>query len=119
MDGLCAISPGGRDVILGDLDIRTDLDLRADGATVFESTRVPWRQTPVDSYLGLLQPDSAQGYLNPAGKILRSLVRKHGVLIRPLGDVVYLLPPLCINDAQLDQCYDGIEIGLDALRDQA
>ncbi len=66
-----------------------------------------------------LVTDSAQGYLNPAGKILRSLVRKHGVLIRPLGDVVYLLPPLCINDAQLDQCYDGIEIGLDALRDQA
>lgn len=66
-----------------------------------------------------LVTDSAQGYLNPAGKILRSLVRKHGVLIRPLGDVVYLLPPLCISDAQLDQCYDGIEIGLDALRDQA
>ena len=66
-----------------------------------------------------LVTESTQGYLNPAGKILRSLVRKHGVLIRPLGDVVYLLPPLCISDAQLDQCYEGIEIGLDALRDQA
>ena len=66
-----------------------------------------------------LVTDSAEGYLNPAGKILRSLVREHGVLIRPLGDVVYLLPPLCISDAQLDQCYDAIETGLDALRDQA
>ena len=66
-----------------------------------------------------LVTDGSQGYLNPAGKILRSLVREHGVLIRPLGDVVYLLPPLCISDAQLDQCYEGIESGLDVLRAQA
>ena len=56
-----------------------------------------------------------QGYLNPAGKVLRGLVRDQGVLIRPLGDVVYLLPPLCISDAQLDQCYDALHSGLDAL----
>ena len=66
-----------------------------------------------------LVTDSTRGYLNPAGKILRGLVREHGVLIRPLGDVVYLLPPLCISDAQLDQCYTSIEKGLDILRDQA
>ena len=66
-----------------------------------------------------LVTDSSQGYLNPAGKILRGLVREHGVLIRPLGDVVYLLPPLCISDAQLDQCYTSIEKGLDILRAQA
>ena len=66
-----------------------------------------------------LVTDGSQGYLNPTGKILRSLVREYGVLIRPLGDVVYLLPPLCISDAQLDQCYEGIESGLDALRAQA
>jgi len=47
--------------------------------------------------------------------VLRSLVRDQGVLIRPLGDVVYLLPPLCISDAQLDQCYDALRRGLDAL----
>ena len=57
----------------------------------------------------------AQGYLNPAGKVLRGLVRDKGVLIRPLGDVVYLLPPLCISDAQLDQCYAALQMGLDAL----
>ena len=41
--------------------------------------------------------------------------RDKGVLIRPLGDVVYLLPPLCISDPQLDQCYDALRMGLDAL----
>ena len=62
-----------------------------------------------------LVTEAEQGYLNPAGKVLRRLVRDQGVLIRPLGDVVYLLPPLCISDAQLDQCYDALRRGLDAL----
>ena len=62
-----------------------------------------------------LVTDGEQGYLNPAGKVLRGLVRDQGVLIRPLGDVVYLLPPLCISDDQLDQCYDALHSGLDAL----
>ena len=62
-----------------------------------------------------LVTSGAQGYLNPAGKVLRGLVRDKGVLIRPLGDVVYLLPPLCISDAQLDQCYAALQMGLDAL----
>jgi adenosylmethionine-8-amino-7-oxononanoate aminotransferase len=38
-----------------------------------------------------------------------------GVFLRPLGSVVYLLPPLCLSDAQLDQCYAVIREGLDLL----
>ena len=62
-----------------------------------------------------LVTSGTQGYLNPAGKVLRRLVRDQGVLIRPLGDVVYLLPPLCISETQLDQCYEAISNGLEAL----
>jgi adenosylmethionine-8-amino-7-oxononanoate aminotransferase len=40
---------------------------------------------------------------------------EHGVFLRPLGQVVYLLPPLCITDAQLEQCYAAIQIALDQL----
>lgn len=29
-------------------------------------------------------------------------VRRHGVILRPLGDVVVLMPPLCIDEEQLD-----------------
>ena len=38
-----------------------------------------------------------------------------GGFIRPLGDVVYLLPPLCINDEQLEKCYYVIQESLDSL----
>ena len=56
-----------------------------------------------------------EGYLNPAGKVLRRLARERGVLVRPLGQVVYLLPPLCISDEQLDHCYAVLHEALDRL----
>ncbi|MEB3165908.1 MAG: adenosylmethionine--8-amino-7-oxononanoate transaminase [Cyanobacteriota bacterium] len=59
--------------------------------------------------------DDPPGYLNPAGRRLQRLVREHGVFLRPLGQVVYLLPPLCISDAQLDRCYAALAAALDAL----
>jgi adenosylmethionine-8-amino-7-oxononanoate aminotransferase len=33
--------------------------------------------------------------------------RRHGVLLRPLGDVVVLMPPLGITDGELDALLDG------------
>jgi len=55
------------------------------------------------------------GYLNPAGKRLAALVRREGVFLRPLGQVIYLLPPLCIDDEQLERCYRAIARALDDL----
>ena len=55
-----------------------------------------------------------QGYLNPAGKVLRQLVRTRSA-DSPSGGCGHLLPPLCISDTQLDQCYDAIADGLEAL----
>jgi len=48
------------------------------------------------------------GYLNPVGRQLQRLLLEQGVFLRPLGEVVYLLPPLCINDDQLAHCYAAI-----------
>jgi len=55
------------------------------------------------------------GYLNGAGRRLQQLVQQHGVFLRPLGSVVYLLPPLGTTDAQLDQCFQAIAQALDQL----
>ncbi len=56
------------------------------------------------------------GYLNPIGKQLQRHCLDQGVYIRPLGNVVYLLPPLSISEAQLQQCYAAIQSGLKALQ---
>ena len=55
------------------------------------------------------------GYLNPTGPTIKKIALEHGVFLRPLGQVVYLLPPLCITDEQLERCYDAIHTALDAL----
>jgi adenosylmethionine-8-amino-7-oxononanoate aminotransferase len=55
------------------------------------------------------------GYFNPAGKQVQRLCLEQGVFLRPLGDVIYLLPPLSLNDAQLAHCYRAIEQALEQL----
>jgi adenosylmethionine-8-amino-7-oxononanoate aminotransferase len=39
--------------------------------------------------------------------------RERGVLLRPLGDVLYAVPPYCVTDTELEQIYDAIEAALD------
>ena len=49
-----------------------------------------------------------KGYLNNIGKKIKALSIEKGLFIRPLGNVIYLLPPLCITDVQLEKSYDII-----------
>ena len=62
-----------------------------------------------------LAVEGPAGYLNPAGPTVKRIAMEEGVFLRPLGQVVYLLPPLCITDAQLEQCYGAISKALDQL----
>jgi adenosylmethionine---8-amino-7-oxononanoate aminotransferase len=54
-------------------------------------------------------------YLNPVGKQIQRHCLEQGVYLRPLGNVVYLLPPLGISDAQLERCYAALGSALDQL----
>ena len=49
-----------------------------------------------------------KGYLNTIGKKIKALSIKKGLFIRPLGNVIYLLPPLCMTDNQLQKSYSII-----------
>jgi len=55
------------------------------------------------------------GYLQPIGLEVQRLALEQGLFIRPLGSVVYLMPPLGINDGELAQCYASLQAVLDAL----
>ena len=59
-----------------------------------------------------LNVQGTSGYLNPAGPTIKRIAMEHGVFLRPLGQVVYLLPPLCTTDEQLERCYAAIETAL-------
>jgi len=50
-----------------------------------------------------LASDQPEGYLAARSQGLRKVAQEHGVLLRPLGDTLYALPPACTNDQELDQ----------------
>jgi adenosylmethionine-8-amino-7-oxononanoate aminotransferase len=57
--------------------------------------------------------DAEPGYLSTAGQELAAYALRKGVLLRPLGNVVYLLPPYCSTADDLGHAYDVIEGFLD------
>ncbi|MBB1497564.1 adenosylmethionine--8-amino-7-oxononanoate transaminase [Paracoccus sp. MC1862] len=50
----------------------------------------------------------AAGYLAAVGPRLRAHALDRGVLLRPLGNTVYVMPPYCITADQLDQVWQAI-----------
>ena len=52
-----------------------------------------------------------QDYSAQEGQALMRYFMDKGLLIRPLGHVIYLLPPYCVTPEQLDRAYDAIEAG--------
>ena len=55
-----------------------------------------------------IQINNNDGYLNSIGKRIKASSIEKGLFIRPLGNVIYLLPPLCITDNQLEKSYSII-----------
>ncbi|MGE6781984.1 adenosylmethionine--8-amino-7-oxononanoate transaminase [Ensifer adhaerens] len=49
------------------------------------------------------------GYLSEVGPRLKAFFRERGLLIRPLGNVIYLMPPYCITEDDLQRAYDAID----------
>jgi adenosylmethionine-8-amino-7-oxononanoate aminotransferase len=74
----------------------------------------PWVRRPrilgTMAAFDLEPPDGVApgGYLDPIGRELGAFALAAGVLLRPLGNVVYTLPPYGITDEHLARIYDVI-----------
>jgi adenosylmethionine-8-amino-7-oxononanoate aminotransferase len=55
-------------------------------------------------------------YNNPIRDVLYREFIRRGIIIRPLGNVVYVLPPACITDEQLNRIYAAMHEVLDQLK---
>lgn len=62
--------------------------------------------------------DKAQGYLSDIQPKLYEFFMKRNLLLRPLGNTVYILPPYCVTQEDLDEIYDGISNTLDSFGDE-
>ena len=55
------------------------------------------------------------GYLAGIGPRLYDFFLKRDLLIRPLGNTIYLMPPYCVTRAELEGAYGAIRAAADAL----
>jgi len=55
---------------------------------------------------------SGNDYVSNIGVKLYEFYRKNGVLLRPLGNTVYVMPPYCISNESLNKVFDVIEKSL-------
>jgi adenosylmethionine---8-amino-7-oxononanoate aminotransferase len=50
-----------------------------------------------------------EGYLASIGPALAAHFRERDLLVRPMGNTVYVMPPYCIDEADLDRIYTAIQ----------
>jgi adenosylmethionine-8-amino-7-oxononanoate aminotransferase len=66
--------------------------------------------------IAALELGAAEGsYLSDLGPRLLARFREANLLLRPLGNTVYVMPPYCIEESDLDAIYDAIADAADRL----
>ncbi|MBO9723010.1 MAG: adenosylmethionine--8-amino-7-oxononanoate transaminase [Novosphingobium sp.] len=55
-----------------------------------------------------LRTSGTSGYMSDLAPCLMAFFRERDVLLRPLGNTVYVMPPYCISDDQLGQVWEAI-----------
>ncbi|HET6992679.1 MAG TPA: adenosylmethionine--8-amino-7-oxononanoate transaminase [Bacteroidia bacterium] len=51
----------------------------------------------------------ATEYLNPLAELVHQFFPKRGIILRPLGNILYVLPPYCITEEELNKVLNTIE----------
>lgn len=64
-----------------------------------------------------IKTEGRSGYLSDIQPKLYDSFLSQDVLLRPLGNTVYILPPYCITKEELERTYDAIDFALDSLGD--
>jgi adenosylmethionine-8-amino-7-oxononanoate aminotransferase len=61
------------------------------------------RDVRIRGCIAAIELDVPGGYLADVGRALRRLCLEQGVFLRPLGNVLYALPPLCTSRESLER----------------
>ena len=71
--------------------------------------------TRVCGTIAAAEVPGGEGYLATLAPRLSAFARQRGVLLRPLGNTVYVMPPYCTDAVQLDEIYAVIAEGIATL----
>lgn len=107
----CAAGLASLDLLLDDQcrRARTRIEARH-RARLEELAAVPGLVRPrICGTVGAIDIEAGDGgYTAAIGPKLKAFFAERGLLIRPLGNVIYLLPPYCVTDDQLDRAWDAV-----------
>lgn len=56
-----------------------------------------------------IKTPEATEYLNPLADRVPQFFQERGIILRPLGNVIYVLPPYCITQEELANVFDAME----------
>jgi adenosylmethionine---8-amino-7-oxononanoate aminotransferase len=73
------------------------------------------RDLRIRGTIAAVELDVPGGYLADVGRELRRHCLQRGVLLRPLGNVLYAMPPFCTSDESLDQIAEAMTGAVNAL----
>jgi len=117
-------NPLGCAAALASLDLTTSAETAANLARIEErhraaiadlSSHPKLSRGRVMGTIAAIEVTDAQGYTAAVGQTLKRFFLERGLLLRPLGPVIYLLPPYCVTDGQLDRAYAAIRDAADTL----
>jgi len=60
--------------------------------------------------------DDVSGYLSSIGAEIYDFMLENDILLRPVGNTIYILPPYCTETKDLERIYETLWRGLDAIR---
>jgi adenosylmethionine-8-amino-7-oxononanoate aminotransferase len=66
------------------------------------------REVRIRGTIAAVELDVAGGYLADVGRQMRHRCQERGVLLRPLGSVLYAMPPFCTSPASLERIADAM-----------
>jgi adenosylmethionine-8-amino-7-oxononanoate aminotransferase len=72
------------------------------------------KEVRIRGSIAAVELDVEGGYLAKIGPALRRACLERGVLLRPLGSVLYALPPYCTSEESLQRIADAIHAAVDA-----
>lgn len=56
-----------------------------------------------------IKTPEATEYLNPLAESVHAFFIERGIILRPLGNIIYVLPPYCITEEELSKVMNAIE----------
>jgi len=76
---------------------------------LFFKNKAPIQDIRGKGTMAAIQKKDQKGYSSGFAEQASAKAIKQGVFLRPLGSIVYILPPYCITDTELHKIWDTIE----------